>query len=182
MKYAIIPACLICLAMNLHAQETEKQLPPPPPPPKVKKTAKEAPTFTPPKIVKDEAASEKPKFTPPRIVKNKATAKKPTFTPPKIVKDKDDDFLGRNPDVSSININNNAATVTLKNKNQERFDLNNPGEKAAFIEKYGALPVAPPPPPPPPIERRVKIEKVKSVPPPPPPAPPAPPSKEKEVI
>jgi hypothetical protein len=41
--------------------------------------------------------------------------------------------------VRSIDINNNAAKVKLKNGKTESYDLKNPGEKAAFEKKYGEI-------------------------------------------
>ncbi|MES1198093.1 MAG: M56 family metallopeptidase, partial [Chitinophagaceae bacterium] len=49
--------------------------------------------------------------------------------------------------VSSIDVNNKQATVKLKNGNKEKYDLNNPKEKAEFEKKY--CEILPPPPPPP---------------------------------
>ena len=48
--------------------------------------------------------------------------------------------------VKTININNGKAVVTLKNGETESYNLNVPGEKEKYEEKYG--PVLPPPPPP----------------------------------
>jgi len=50
--------------------------------------------------------------------------------------------------VKSINVNNNKATVLLKNGQQENYNLNNKEQRAKFEIKYGEF--APPPPPPPP--------------------------------
>lgn len=47
--------------------------------------------------------------------------------------------------VSSINVNNNKAKVTLKDGTVENYDLNNALEKAQFEKKYGKLPVVPVP-------------------------------------
>ncbi|HET9056490.1 MAG TPA: M56 family metallopeptidase [Chitinophagaceae bacterium] len=41
--------------------------------------------------------------------------------------------------VQTININNNKATVTLKNGDIERYDLNNKEQKASYEAKYGAV-------------------------------------------
>ncbi|MBO9201073.1 MULTISPECIES: M56 family metallopeptidase [Niastella] len=49
-------------------------------------------------------------------------------------------------EVSTIDVNDNKATVRLKNKKIEKYDLNNPKEKDAFEQKYGPLPAPPPPP------------------------------------
>jgi hypothetical protein len=49
--------------------------------------------------------------------------------------------------VQKININNDKATVTLKNGQKENYDLSNPEQKAKFEKKYGEI--IPPPPPPP---------------------------------
>jgi hypothetical protein len=48
--------------------------------------------------------------------------------------------------VRSVRIYNGRATVTLKNGQVEKYNLDNVEEKEAFEDKYGA---APPPPPPP---------------------------------
>jgi hypothetical protein len=48
--------------------------------------------------------------------------------------------------VSSVNVQNNSATVTLKNGKVEQYDMTNASEKAMFIKKYGELPTPPPPP------------------------------------
>lgn len=53
-------------------------------------------------------------------------------------------------DVSSIDIDNNMATVKRKNGQTEKYDLDKPAEKAAFEKKYGEI--LPPPPPPAPGE------------------------------
>ena len=52
--------------------------------------------------------------------------------------------------VSSIDIDNNMATVKRKNGQTEKYDLDKPAEKAAFEKKYGEI--LPPPPPPAPGE------------------------------
>ena len=51
--------------------------------------------------------------------------------------------------VKSININNDNATVHLKNGTKENYDLSNPDQKAAFEKNYGPLPEPPLPPTPP---------------------------------
>jgi len=49
--------------------------------------------------------------------------------------------------VKKIDVNNNKATVVLKDGTEEKYDLNKPEEKEKFENKYGK--VIPPPPPPP---------------------------------
>lgn len=68
--------------------------------------------------------------------------------------------------VKSTTINNHTVTVRLKDGTVEKYDLNKPEEKEAYIKKYGELPSPPPPP-------AVPSSKP-GVPPPPPPAPPKP--------
>ena len=75
------------------------------------------------------------------------------------------------PDLKSISVNNNLATVTLKNGKKENYDLNNADQKNAFENKYGKL--QPPPPPP---AAPAPVSAVDSKLPAPPPAPPAPPA------
>ncbi|MDB5277211.1 MAG: peptidase BlaR1 [Ferruginibacter sp.] len=48
--------------------------------------------------------------------------------------------------VRSVNVQNNRATVTLKNGKVEEYDLNNANAKSTFTKKYGELPAPPPPP------------------------------------
>ena len=50
------------------------------------------------------------------------------------------------PNLKSISVNNNLASVTLKNGKKENYDLNNTDQKNAFENKYGKL--QPPPLPP----------------------------------
>jgi len=50
--------------------------------------------------------------------------------------------------VRKIDVNNNKATVLLKDGTEEKYDLGKPEEKTKFEKKYGE--VIPPPPPPPP--------------------------------
>jgi hypothetical protein len=45
--------------------------------------------------------------------------------------------------VSSINVNNNKARVTLKDGTLENYDLNKTTEKTQFEKKYGKLPAVP---------------------------------------
>ncbi len=47
--------------------------------------------------------------------------------------------------VSSIDIDNNMATVNRKNGQTEKYNLDKPGEKAAFEKKYGKIPSPPAP-------------------------------------
>src|SRR6187399_1699046 len=101
MKYLIIPACLICCAMNLQAQSTEKPATSPATTPTTKKVK-----FAPPKIVKDDA-------------------KNGSFASPK---DEKDDFYTRNPNVKSVQNNNGQTTVRLKDNSTEHFDFNNAAE------------------------------------------------------
>jgi len=89
--------------------------------------------------------------------------------------------------VQSINVENGKATVALKSGKQEKYDLDDVKELAAFTKKYGTLPPPPPlpplpplPPPPPPVPDNAPI-------PLPPPAgvpmpPPPPPIPQKEVL
>jgi hypothetical protein len=51
------------------------------------------------------------------------------------------------PHVSSLQVNNKKAKVTLKDGTVEQYNLENPKEKRAFEDRYGDL--VPPPPPPP---------------------------------
>jgi len=51
--------------------------------------------------------------------------------------------------VKSINVNNDKATVYLKNGTKESFDLSDPGQKTSFEKKYGPMPEPPVPPVPP---------------------------------
>jgi beta-lactamase regulating signal transducer with metallopeptidase domain len=48
--------------------------------------------------------------------------------------------------VKSIRTVNNQATVTLKNGQVEKYNLNKEDERAAFVEKYGRVAAAPPAP------------------------------------
>jgi len=48
--------------------------------------------------------------------------------------------------VKSINVNNDKATVYLKNGTKENFDLSDPEQKASFEKKYGPMPEPPAPP------------------------------------
>ncbi|HEX2684400.1 MAG TPA: M56 family metallopeptidase, partial [Ferruginibacter sp.] len=50
--------------------------------------------------------------------------------------------------VKSINVNNDNATVWLKNGTKEKYDLSKEAEKKAFEKKYGVYPPPPPPTPP----------------------------------
>lgn len=52
--------------------------------------------------------------------------------------------------VTSINVNNDKATVLLKDGTKEKYDLKIPEQKAAFEKKYGEMP-APPEAPVPPV-------------------------------
>ncbi|MCX6317403.1 MAG: hypothetical protein NTW29_08950 [Bacteroidetes bacterium] len=56
--------------------------------------------------------------------------------------------------VEKMMINNNKATITLKNGKEESYDLENPAEKKKFEEKYGQV-LTPLPPQPP--ATRVKL-------------------------
>jgi hypothetical protein len=58
------------------------------------------------------------------------------------------------PNVKSMNINNSAVTITLKDGTTEKYNMDNAKDKAAFEKKYGKLPV-PPAPPPAPAKRRL---------------------------
>lgn len=73
--------------------------------------------------------------------------------------------------VTSINVNNEIATVILKNGSKETYNLKKPGDKKAFEKKYGSI--TPPAPPPPVLELAPPVPDapVKLQPPPPPPAP-----------
>lgn len=51
-----------------------------------------------------------------------------------------------NPDVKSITVNNEKATVVLKTGKKEEYDLSDPKQKKTFEDKYD-LPEPPPPPP-----------------------------------
>lgn len=51
-----------------------------------------------------------------------------------------------NPDVRSITVNNEKATVVLKTGKKEEYDLSDPKQKKTFEDKYD-LPEPPPPPP-----------------------------------
>ncbi|MBL7741063.1 MAG: M56 family metallopeptidase [Chitinophagaceae bacterium] len=51
--------------------------------------------------------------------------------------------------VTSLNINNDKATVILKDGTKEKYDLKEPGQKAAFEKKYGEIPEPPAAPEPP---------------------------------
>lgn len=63
--------------------------------------------------------------------------------------------------VQKININNDKATVTLKNGQKENYDLSNPEQKAKFEKKYGEI--IPPPPPPPKAASVVNNDKISNV-------------------
>jgi bla regulator protein blaR1 len=67
--------------------------------------------------------------------------------------------------VKSINVNNEKASVLLKNGTKENYDLSIPAEKAAFEKKYGELPEPPEPPeaPEPPTPRSASSPSVTSV-------------------
>jgi beta-lactamase regulating signal transducer with metallopeptidase domain len=83
--------------------------------------------------------------------------------------------------VKSIQINNSAATVRLRNGRIERYNIDNESEMIAFTKLYGALPLPPPPPIPPiapmapvPPNATESFEPIAPVP-PMPPVPPVPP-------
>lgn len=56
--------------------------------------------------------------------------------------------------VKRININNDKATVTLKNGEKENYDLSKPDQKATFEKKYGEFTPGTPVPPAPVLELR----------------------------
>lgn len=59
--------------------------------------------------------------------------------------------------VSTVNINNEIATVILKDGTKEKYDLSIPAQKKSFETKYGKLPVPPPPPAPPDKEAKIEV-------------------------
>ncbi|MBL7722593.1 MAG: hypothetical protein JNK27_00520 [Chitinophagaceae bacterium] len=59
--------------------------------------------------------------------------------------------------VSTVNINNEIATVILKDGTKERYDLSVPEQKKSFESKYGKLPAPPPPPAAPDKEAVIKV-------------------------
>ncbi len=60
--------------------------------------------------------------------------------------------------VKGIEVNNNRATVILKNGDKESYDLDVPAQKKAFEKKYGEVMPAPPAPPAPPIKKVTSFE------------------------
>ena len=61
--------------------------------------------------------------------------------------------------VQRINVNNDKATVWLKDGAKERYDLSNPSQKKDFEKKYGQVPPPPPPVPPvPPVPAIAPVE------------------------
>ncbi|WP_284698427.1 M56 family metallopeptidase [Terrimonas ginsenosidimutans] len=110
------------------------EVPPPPPPPPV-----EPPPVAPfsaqaPAAPGDAPAPPPP---PPAVPRNASMPAQPP-APPKAPK------LPAN--VSSMQVTNGSATVTLKNGKTESYDLNDARQKAAFEKKYGELPEPPQPP------------------------------------
>lgn len=91
--------------------------------------------------------------------------------PPPVIKDEktlknDKAFYNRNKNVSHLSWKEgHMVTVYLKDKSQEKYDLNNREQKKMFTDKYGESPVPPPPPPPASLKGKIKA-------PPPPPEPP----------
>lgn len=60
------------------------------------------------------------------------------------------DFLKRNPNVANLNWQNGKTKtiiLSLKSREEERYDLTNEEEKKIFFGKYGVPPLQPPPPP-----------------------------------
>jgi len=66
--------------------------------------------------------------------------------------------------VSTVNINNEIATVILKDGTKEKYDLSIPAQRKSFESKYGKLPVPPPPPAPPAKEDKIEVLGVEMVP------------------
>lgn len=64
-------------------------------------------------------------------------------------------FFDHNPDVKSIDRNNNEVRIRLKSGKEEVFDLNKVEDAKKLKDKYGEL-QAPPPPPAPPAPRSPK--------------------------
>lgn len=110
---------------------------------------------------KNQSVPPPPPPAPPKVEKVK-------FAPPRIIAKDEEAFLAKNKNVSQLSWKDgHMVTVHLKNKSQEKYDLNNSEQKKMFTDKYGESPVPPPPPPPMPPKSGNK-----KLPPPPPPAPP----------
>jgi beta-lactamase regulating signal transducer with metallopeptidase domain len=62
--------------------------------------------------------------------------------------------------VTGINVNNNKATVSLKNGSKENYDLSIPDQKAAFEKKYGNVPEPPDAPTPPALPESNKLHDI----------------------
>ncbi|PZR28231.1 MAG: hypothetical protein DI535_07445 [Citrobacter freundii] len=118
-----------------HYENLYGEVPPPPPPLPI-----EPPPPPPPAVGSTKAGSIPPPPPPPAMDMQGAAHAVPPPPPPKPPK------LPAN--VTSMQVTNNQATVTLKDGKKETYDLNNADEKAAFEKKYGKLPEPPLPPPP----------------------------------
>lgn len=122
-KKFFLAMAVLATSVALAQQKKLKQPPPPPPPPVV--DVKEIP----------------PPPSPPTPMNP------PSKTKMSLPKDYQA-FLKRNPDVKSIDWNNNEVRIRLKSGKEETYDLNNEEEAKKLKDKYGELPVPPPPPPP----------------------------------
>jgi hypothetical protein len=125
-------------------EDTYGELPPPPPPPvpPLPPLAPVAPDHAMPAlaplapVVPDMAMPALPPLAP--IVPDQAMAAIPPLPPAAPAK------LPAN--VKRLNIDNNKATIWLKNGQQEKYDLNNAEEKEKFEKKYGKHELAAPVP------------------------------------
>lgn len=135
MKKAFLVAGFAIAVITTASAQTKKAPPPPPKPPVPPTEIKVAPPPPPP------APGEPPAPPPPP----------PAITDADIADLPKDyqDFLTRNPSVSSVHWTESTIVIVLKKGKTEKYALNEKGIEQAET-KYGKLPMAPPPPPKPP--------------------------------
>ena len=127
MKKSIFIAVAVLAGSTVFAQKKLKQPPPPPPP---VADVKEVPPPPPPPPPAEPPA-------PDQLSGSKV-------------------FFDHNPDVKSIDRNNNEVRIRLKSGKEEVFDLNKEEDAKKLKDKYGELPAPPPPPPAPPAPQSPK--------------------------
>jgi hypothetical protein len=97
---------------------------------------------------KRKAPPPPPEPPPPPVVMSQPVPPPPHVRKAKLPKDYQD-FLIRNPSISSVGWQDHSIIIQKRNGDKEVYLLNGTGIQQAEA-KYGKLPLAPPPPPPPP--------------------------------
>jgi hypothetical protein len=106
--------------------------------------------------LKAQVKDEPPPPPPPKMIKkDPPKVEIVRFTNPKLNKE----FLDRNPSVQNVfwEKNNRVVLEMKEKKKEEKYNLNDEGEKKLFTDKYGTPPPTPPPPPPPKIVEKRKV-------------------------